>query len=140
MLCPPATLPDNYRMCTWRLDDARQLAALRAAVRTKLTGHVPPAALDDVVTVTGELATNGLVHGDDGVFVAIHARQTRAEIIVRDGGNGLPTGGAPAPAELAEGGRGLAIVEALADAYGHYRRAPGATVWARVTWSSHPTG
>ncbi|MFB7763628.1 ATP-binding protein [Streptomyces xiamenensis] len=134
MLCP-ATLPDDLRMCTWRLDEARQLGTLRAAARAKLDGHVPTEALDDVLLVTDELASNGLLHGGDGgVAVAIHARSTFAEIIVRDNGDGLRNDGVLETPELAEHGRGLMIVAVLADAYGHYRREPGAAVWARLTW------
>ncbi|WP_405872518.1 ATP-binding protein [Streptomyces zaomyceticus] len=96
-------------------------------------------AHETVVLVAAELATNAVRHGhvpgrdfrlslrvSDGL-ARIEVSDTRAERVPPRPGK-LP---GPGP-ELADGGRGLLLVEALADRWGWCPRlgAPGKTVWA----------
>lgn len=95
---------------------------------------------DDVLLVLSELVTNAIRHGrpleDDGT---VHVDWTVCErgvsITVTDGGGGLPL-----PAALPghdEGGRGLAIVDAVATRWGVEQGAARATtVWACVAAAS----
>jgi anti-sigma regulatory factor (Ser/Thr protein kinase) len=86
------------------------------------------ATADDVALVVSELATNALRHvtGDpSGFSVALRPwRRGGVCVEVADGGPGLPR--LAAPGASAESGRGLCLVDALAFAWGWYRR-PGAS-------------
>lgn len=61
---------------------------------------------------------------------------------VSDAGDHRPPSTAPRPADvgLAESGRGLALVEAFADAWGVRDRVVGKTVWARLLVDPNTTG
>ncbi|WP_338495680.1 ATP-binding protein [Streptomyces sp. SJL17-4] len=100
-------------------------------------------AHETVVVVASELATNAVRHGhvpgrdfhlslrltDEPPVARIEVSDTRAERVPPRPGK-LP-GPGPGP-ELADGGRGLRLVEELSARWGwHPRlRAPGKTVWA----------
>lgn len=104
-------------------------------------------AREALLSCASELAANAILHtasGAGGVFAVEVTRPAdgRAMVAVTDaGGLGEPSlrdRGEPSvrdPVELAEGGRGLALVAALASRWGH-RVGPGGgrTVWAEVTW------
>ncbi|MEV4942965.1 ATP-binding protein [Streptomyces zaomyceticus] len=96
-------------------------------------------AHETVVLVAAELATNAVRHGHvpgrdfrlslrvaDGI-ARVEVSDTRAERVPP--GPGKLTGPGP---EAADGGRGLLLVEALAERWGWCPRlgAPGKTVWA----------
>jgi anti-sigma regulatory factor (Ser/Thr protein kinase) len=68
-------------------------------------------------------------YGGDGEIV-VRARITagRLRVEVVDGSSTLPAAPVPAPLD-AEGGRGLVLVEALADRWGVERRAEGKCLW-----------
>ncbi|MGW2303652.1 ATP-binding protein [Streptomyces sp. NPDC001809] len=97
-------------------------------------------AHDAVVLVAAELATNAVRHGhvpgrDFRLSLRLlHGVPTVARIEVGDTrGERMPVRPGPRPEEgLADGGRGLLLVERLADRWGWYPRvgAPGKTVWA----------
>ncbi|MEU3064871.1 ATP-binding protein [Streptomyces subrutilus] len=86
--------------------------------------------LDDVLLCVSELATNALLHGVPPgrgyrVWLLRFGDVVRAE--VHDSGDGRPRvgrRGAQAP-----GGRGLVLVDAVADRWGVLPRVPGKTVW-----------
>lgn len=96
-------------------------------------------ARDTLLTCVSELAANAIAHtasGAGGVFAVEVSRPAdgSAVVAVTDaGGPGEPS--VRDVDELAEGGRGLALVAALASRWGHHA-APGGgrTVWAEVTW------
>jgi serine/threonine-protein kinase RsbW len=83
--------------------------------------RVPPAVVDDAALVITELVGNAVRHGvplsDGGVRVAWEVGDRTVHLEVHDGGCGPSAGVRPAPAS-AEGGRGLAIVELLAERWG----------------------
>jgi serine/threonine-protein kinase RsbW len=87
-----------------------------------MTRQVPPRVVDDAALVISELVGNAVRHGaplrDGGVRVAWEIADCALRLEVHDGGCG-PDGHAPhAPAASAESGRGLAIVEMLAERWG----------------------
>ncbi|MFG2997718.1 ATP-binding protein [Streptomyces sp. NPDC048340] len=93
---------------------------------------------DDVALVVAELAANAVLHGrvagrDFEVRLAYDRRRT-VRVMVSDtcGDRVPPDGPAPAVPWVAEGGRGLAVVRALARDWGVSPRVPGKTVWASV--------
>jgi anti-sigma regulatory factor (Ser/Thr protein kinase) len=109
------------------------VAEVRRFVRAALADS--PRA-DDLALVASELATNAIRHspsGQAGGTFAVTVRQAPgcARLEITDPGGGpwrLPRRGA----ELAEHGRGLVIVAALADAFGGAAVPAGRVMWAEV--------
>lgn len=107
--------------------DARRFAA-EAVTAWGITDR-----LDDVRLCVSEVATNALVHvAHPGAAVAafeVRLTLDRATILleVHDSGPGHPT--RRAPTADAGHGRGLLLVDALADAWGVRAEPAGKTVW-----------
>jgi serine/threonine-protein kinase RsbW len=107
-------------------------AARRFARRTLAEWGITARA-DDVLLCVSELATNALLHGVPPgrcfqVVLLLDPRD-RLRVEVHDSGDGdvrVPDAG-PGPRD--EGGRGLLLVEALADKWGVGERDPGKIVW-----------
>ncbi len=92
----------------------------------------------DAELITAELATNAIRHTPSGepggeFTVSIWAKPGWARIEVADDGAGQWH---PLPADTDdEYGRGLMIVAALADRFGHDADSAGTqTAWAEITW------
>ncbi|MFE9920221.1 ATP-binding protein [Streptomyces sp. NPDC005774] len=98
---------------------------------------------DTVELVVAELAANAVTHGrvpgrDAELRLSRDADGTRLRVEVSDArGERLPVPAADG-GPLTEGGRGLALVAALAEEWGVAERpgAPGKTVWALVATST----
>ncbi|MFE2092919.1 ATP-binding protein [Streptomyces sp. NPDC059460] len=110
--------------------ERRSVRAAREFVRAALADWgFGEARTDDVLLCVSELATNAVLHGvpsGRGYRVRLwlgEQRQLRVE--VHDSGDGEP--GVREPD--GESGRGLVIVEALADLWGVGEREPGKVVW-----------
>ena len=88
-----------------------------------------------VELLTSEIMTNAVVHGTTGSCVRLTTRAEPGvfEVSVTDDGPGVPTVCHVAP--VAEGGRGLLLVDALATAWGIAEHDPGKSVWFRM---EHP--
>ena len=118
---------------------ARYLSEVRMWT-TKILGDVPEAA--DVVQIVSELAANAVLHtasGEEGGSFTLHIATYANRWQIRMDDHGGPT--APAvltPATDDEAGRGLAIVEALADAWGVVGDEYGRAVWAEVGIPEEP--
>ncbi|MGW0938673.1 ATP-binding protein [Streptomyces sp. NPDC002666] len=84
---------------------------------------------DEVLVCVSELATNALVHGvppGRGYRLMVWLRgEGQVRVEVHDSGDGEPGVGEPD----GESGRGLVIVDALADRWGVGERVPGKVVW-----------
>ncbi|MEW9530859.1 ATP-binding protein [Microbispora sp. NPDC049125] len=112
-----------------------------AAARQRLGAELLAAGLidssvDDVVLVMSELLSNALRHAHPlpcgHLQVAWTCSDTQIEIAVSDGGaHTEPRAGRPTLSSL--GGRGLGIVEYLADRWGVRHDDHSTTVWAVVT-------
>jgi anti-sigma regulatory factor (Ser/Thr protein kinase) len=98
---------------------ADQVARARQFVQEALAGCP---AVADAVLLTSELATNAVQHsatGRGGAFiVAISHAPGRVRVTVTDGGSASRPAVAAEGAELAVGGRGLLLVDCLADRWG----------------------
>lgn len=105
-----------------------------AQVRQALRGLQEAAELtdrlvEDLALVATELITNAVAAGSAMLDVALMADPPTVELSVTDDAPGLPRIGTPEL--LATGGRGLAIVAALAAQWGIVPEQEGKTVWAR---------
>lgn len=84
----------------------------------------------DAVLVISELVTNAVRHAGTEMRVALELRDGALTVSVHDRGPGLPRL-VPA-AERRLGGRGLAIVARLAEAWGVVVEDGGKAVWCRL--------
>jgi serine/threonine-protein kinase RsbW len=124
----------------WFPGQAAAVGQSRAFVAGVLGAEWP--GLDDVLLLVSEIASNAIRHtasGDDGgwfdVTVSLAGHTARVEITDRGSSSEprIPGGddgdlGAGVPC----GGRGLRIVDALADAWGHGGDELGRVVWFEV--------
>ena len=91
-------------------------ATARRAIATWLASHHLAARVDDVSLLTSELVTNALRHGVGPLDLTVTRMGDRLRVAVADHGDGAPEPRAAAPDD--PGGRGLAIVAALALRWG----------------------
>jgi anti-sigma regulatory factor (Ser/Thr protein kinase) len=131
---PTASPEVAKRVFTGRYD---QVGHAREFVKQVL-GPVP--VVDEAVLLVSELCTNALLHtasGDGGTFeVAVYMRSLGLRVEVRDGGAGqTPVVGQPA-GTFAEDGRGLGLVELLADRWGHSGDQHGRSVFFELRWKN----
>ena len=88
---------------------------------------------DDIELIVCELVANAVEHADSQIRVQVWKAGSTIRVEVHDDGEGEPT--LLHPPLLAEGGRGLRIVETIATAWGVVRiSGQGKTVWAEQTW------
>jgi serine/threonine-protein kinase RsbW len=115
--------------------EAWQVGRVRQFVARVLTGCP---ARETLLVCVSELAANAIEHtasGAGGVFTVevFRPRAGVALVAVTDGGcEGEPT--IRQAGNLAEGGRGLALVAALSSRWGYRATGRGWTVWAEATW------
>ncbi|MBV9023727.1 MAG: ATP-binding protein [Streptomycetaceae bacterium] len=97
--------------------------------------QLPSAQADDLVLIVSELATNALIHTRTSTVTVVVACLPGAVVVsVTDRGPHKPLA-VPAADNRAEHGRGLHIVDALSQRWGHARTGTGTRVWARVAVS-----
>ena len=116
----------------WQVFDAdpRLGSQIRDWISSAISGHDCPVDAADAAVVVSELFGNAVMHGPAGgrVLVGYCLWREGARLVVCDGGGpGMPRlvqGG-----ELAEGGRGLRVVDSLAARWGSFRLAGARAVW-----------
>ncbi|MFB7867853.1 ATP-binding protein [Streptomyces sp. NPDC056069] len=111
------------------------VAAARNTARQLLKGwQVSRDCVDRVALVVSELVTNAIEHALPPVMLHIHRdRGDRVWVGVSDGGPAPNSGAWIASCATDEHGRGLTIVDALAEAHGTHAYSAGATTrWARI--------
>ena len=119
-----------------RVPHATDSAALvRHELSADLALHgVPPECIDEVVLVASELVGNAVRHtmAVDGLGLAVEwsVDPDGVTVQVSDPSSVPPAPRTPSTTE--PGGRGLWIVEALADDWGVRREGAGKRVWAHV--------
>ena len=82
---------------------------------------------DTLALLVSEVVTNALLHGTGEVQVRVLGEASRLRVEVSDGSDVMPVR-RDSEAD-AEGGRGLALVDALSARWGADPRAGGKTVW-----------
>ncbi|MFC8969628.1 ATP-binding protein [Streptomyces sp. NPDC057094] len=135
-------MESTYMQCVVPSAGAAALCGQRGALRRKLAEWgLGRTADDDILLVTGELLANAVGHGVPPVRVVFSLSCTAegrlVHIEVADSGTGLDAGLVRAtwrhPSfSLADGGRGLLIVDTLARSWGDVPTSEGHTVWADV--------
>ncbi|WP_345714028.1 SpoIIE family protein phosphatase [Kineococcus glutinatus] len=113
--------------------DLRAVAAARRFLRAELGGWRLEEVVDTSELVISELVTNALVHTDEPPVVTLRYVSEAGELTlaVRDRSTRLPQERVADPE--APGGRGLLVVERLADSWGVTPHEDGKTVWAELT-------
>jgi anti-sigma regulatory factor (Ser/Thr protein kinase) len=87
--------------------------------------------LDDAVLLTSELVANGVLHARTDLRVTIQGRDDGSlRVAVDDDNSRVPT--PAAPPDDATSGRGLRVIEAVADRWGVDRTENGKSVWFEV--------
>ena len=99
------------------------IAACRASGRQDLC--------DSVALLVSEVATNAVVHGSGEVQVQVTLRGRAVRVEVADDSPRMPEPRVADP--MAEGGRGLALVQSLADDWGVQRQGTGKAVWFELS-------
>jgi len=106
--------------------EARWVGSLRRTCAGKLRRAALPGLIDPVGLVISELVTNGLVHGT-GEELAVRFLLTTRQLVIEvaDGSPGRARVRVAAPED--ESGRGMALVDAIADAWD--TSPDGTTTW-----------
>jgi anti-sigma regulatory factor (Ser/Thr protein kinase) len=110
----------------------------RGVVRQLLDGELDPDALDTAELCVSELVTNAILHASTDVELSVTLARRRVRLAVRDQSSELPT--LERHTRTASTGRGLAMVIAIADAWGierHDHR--GKTVWCELAEDARDT-
>ncbi|MER7846524.1 ATP-binding protein [Kitasatospora sp. NPDC096077] len=110
--------------------DLVAVGSVRQRLRTALSHWGVPELSDTAELLSSELVTNALLHTSKGaVFDAVLGTDSRLRIEVQDGASRLPGRRRDPDAEYATSGRGLLLVEALADSWGVQLRGDGKVTW-----------
>ncbi|MFV0132201.1 ATP-binding protein [Streptomyces sp. HMX87] len=119
---------------------AEGFARARAFTRDTLRGWALDHRCDDAVLVITELASNAVAHavptaaGTNEIGLGLTLDPGFLTLTVSDPGDDAPVYAPSGGASLREHGRGLCIVDALADEWGWTPRPPaGKTVWAKLS-------
>ncbi|NEB64880.1 ATP-binding protein [Streptomyces diastaticus] len=109
--------------------DLRAVPEARRAVRELLRHWGGPGQSEVAELLTSELVTNALVHTDEGAVLTATVGPSALRVEVRDfAGRGRPPR-PRAPQEGSTNGRGLVLVESLADDWGVRPCGAGKSVW-----------
>ncbi|GAC1326498.1 MAG: ATP-binding protein [Mycobacteriales bacterium] len=103
------------------------LAARRFAMQTLRAWDVPTEVSDPAVLLVSELVTNAVRHARGQVELVLERSTGVLRGAVRDGTRARPQARRAEPSD--EGGRGLALVAALATRWGVLDDEPGKQVW-----------
>ncbi|MEU2432480.1 MULTISPECIES: ATP-binding protein [unclassified Streptomyces] len=108
--------------------DLTAVPEVRRAVRTLVGQWGEPGSAEVAELLVSELVTNALLHTEEGAVVTATVAPARLRVEVRDFTPGLPEPRV-AVADDSANGRGLFLVENLADAWGVQAYPAGKVVW-----------
>ncbi|MEU6535644.1 SpoIIE family protein phosphatase [Streptomyces sp. NPDC047000] len=118
-------------MLTVAQDEPARVAEARQQLRQLLHDWSSPEQIDSAVLLLSEMLTNVLVHTDADALLTAEVTgdvgERRMRIEVTDAGDDLPH--KRRPGELASSGRGLVLIELLADTWGVDPRGEGKSIW-----------
>jgi serine phosphatase RsbU (regulator of sigma subunit)/anti-sigma regulatory factor (Ser/Thr protein kinase) len=125
------TVPVRRTVLTVPQSDPARIRRARQDVRALLHDWVSADQLESAVLLVSEMVTNVLVHTDEDAVLSARitgirgARHLRVE--VGDRSDDMPH--RRSPGELASSGRGLMLMEELADSWGVNPRGQGKSIW-----------
>lgn len=126
---PVGTWPEQDRFGLSLPADTTAPSAARQAARQALARWRLAPLADSVLLAVSELVTNAVRHGRPPVHLSMRCCGRRLSVAVADrDADRLPSDSMPGMS--AEGGRGLAIVQAVATKTGSRRDPQGKVVWA----------
>ncbi|MER5586777.1 ATP-binding protein [Streptomyces asoensis] len=108
--------------------DLRAVPETRRALRELLRDWGRPGRSETAELLTSELVTNALVHTDDDALLTATVSASGLRVEVRDSAAHRPRPRVPT-ADEATHGRGLVLVESLADTWGVRAQGGGKVVW-----------
>lgn len=111
--------------------DARSPALARALARDVVEECGLASLADEVALLTTELATNAVVHAGTAMQIEVVGDGGSITVRVTDGSRAVLGPSLPPPM-LAEGGRGLHLVDSLASEWGVAYGRQGKSVWFRL--------
>ncbi|MGW1772174.1 SpoIIE family protein phosphatase [Streptomyces sp. NPDC002104] len=132
--------PARRTMTTVAQAEPERVAGVRQQIRELLHDWADPEQVDSAVLMVSEMVTNVLVHTDgDALLIAeavgeLGARRLRVE--VADASDELPH--KRHPGEMASSGRGVLLLEMLADDWGVDPRGEGKSTWFVLLEQSKP--
>jgi anti-sigma regulatory factor (Ser/Thr protein kinase) len=130
----PPEQPGRRLVLTVEQDRAEGLAEARAELRALLHDWSRPDQIDTAVLLASEVVGNVLLHTDQTATLVATVNGVVGDRVLRvevtDRGDELPH--QRAPGELASSGRGLVLLEGLADQWGVRPEPEGKTVWFAV--------
>ncbi len=112
------------------LSNAVESVGLSRSVVRRIVASCPPEFVDSAILLTDELVTNAIRHGRPPIVLTVRFDADGLMIEVVDFGPGQPV--ARHVDADAERGRGLNIVEQLADDWGVLQLGEGKRVWCRL--------
>lgn len=121
-------------------DEAVSVPLARAFTAHVLTAWSASAIREQALLVTTELVTNAVAHTVGYCELGLRVSDGVLRIEVTDRGTRLPSLTVSEVEVTSEGGRGLAIVAALSDAFGIQDHGAGKTVWAELSLKGIPAG
>lgn len=128
---PTCAVPVRRTMLTVSQADPGQIRSCREDLRALLHDWTSPEQVETSVLLVSEAVTNVLVHtdGDASVMAQVTGMPgtRRLHVDVGDGSDDMPH--RRSPGELASSGRGLLLMEELADAWGVDPRGDGKSTW-----------
>ncbi|MCF6522932.1 SpoIIE family protein phosphatase [Streptomyces sp. JJ36] len=119
--------------------DPEALIAVRHMVHAAARSWSAGDRADDVALVTDELVTNALLHTGDGATVTVYplaGRERRVRVEVADRSSAPPQVRTPAASSVS--GRGMLLVDRLAEVWGVESRGSGKSVWCEFLSTDGP--
>ena len=110
----------------------RSPGAARRVISDALTAAGLEVMLDDALLLVTELVTNAVVHAGTDVELSVEIGAGTARIEVLDQGAGALPVLSGAPDGTREGGRGIFLLDALAEEWGTRHFAGGKSIWFRL--------
>ncbi|MEU0161239.1 SpoIIE family protein phosphatase [Streptomyces sp. NPDC006261] len=132
--------PARRSVLTIAQAEPERISVGRQLVRELLHDWKDPEQVDSAVLMVSEMATNVLVHTDGDALMLAEVSGERGDrrlrVEVADASDELPH--KRRPGEMASSGRGLVLMEMLADAWGVDPRGEGKSIWFELYESAEP--
>ncbi|MFF7155943.1 SpoIIE family protein phosphatase [Streptomyces sp. NPDC008139] len=138
---PTCAVPVRRAVLTVSQTDPGRIRATREDIRALLHDWTSADQVESAVLLVSELVTNVLVHTDeDAVLTAMVTGMPgtrRLHVEVGDRSDDMPH--RRSPGEMASSGRGLMLIEELADAWGVDPHGDGKSIWFELYEATSPS-